>query len=191
MYELMQYKVYDRNGNFKRTVEKKHEAKLNNNEWLKGVTCFVLNENGEVLIEKRVNKGLTSGQLDLCSGHLDEDETTTQAVIRELREELGIEIEEAMNVIKLTQDGIPFEFENSGRTLRFLITAYCLKRNSSEVTIQKEEVDSIKWIPLEKCFELIKNGKTKFPAKHEKYEEVFQKVINIRDGKKINGTLER
>lgn len=187
----MQYRVYDKNGDLKRIIEKRQESKLDSDEWLKGVTCFVLNENGEVLIEKRANKGLTPGQLDLCSGHLDGDETPTQAMIRELGEELGIGIEEAMNVIKLTQDGIPFEFENSGRTLRFLITAYCLKRNSSKVIIQKEEVDSVKWIQLEKCFELIKNGKTKFPESHEKYDEVFQKVINIRDGRKINSTLER
>lgn len=185
------YRVYDRNGNFKRTIEKKQELELNDDEWLKGVTCFVLNENGEVLIEKRINKGLTPGQLDLCSGHVDGDETPTQTMIRELGEELKIGFEETMNVIKLTQDGIPFEFENSGRTLRFLITAYCLKRNSSEVTIQKDEVDSIAWVPSEKCFELIKNGKTKFPANHEIYDEVFQKVINIRDGRKINDTLER
>ena len=187
----MQYRVYDKKGDLKRIIEKKQEAKLSSDEWLQGVTCFVLNEHGEVLIEKRANKGLTPGQLDLCSGHVDGDETPTQAMIRELGEELGIGIEEAMNVIKVTQDGIPFEFENSGRTLRFLITAYCLKKNSSEVTIQKDEIDDIKWIPVEKCFELIKNGKTKFPASHEKYEEVFQKVIDIRDGRKINGTLER
>ena len=187
----MQYRVYDKNGDLKRIIEKRQESKLGSDEWLKGVTCFILNENGEVLIEKRANKGLTPGQLDLCSGHLDGDETPTQAMIRELGEELGIETEEAMNVIKLTQDGIPFEFENSGRTLRFLITAYCLKRNSSKVIIQKEEVDSVKWIQLEKCLELIKNGKTKFPESHEKYDEVFQKVIDIRDGRKINGTLER
>lgn len=185
------YRVYDKNGDLKRIIEKKQEAKLSDDEWLKGVTCFVLNENGEVLIEKRVNKGLTPGQLDLCSGHVDGDETSTQTMIRELGEELKIGFEETMNVIKLTQDGIPFEFENSGRTLRFLITAYCLKRNSSEVTIQKDEIDSIAWVPLETCFELIKNGKTKFPANHEIYDEVFQKVINIRDGRKINDTLER
>ena len=188
---MMQYRVYDRSGNFKTAIEKKQEEKLNSDEWLQGVTCFVLNENGEVLIEKRANKGLTPGQLDLCSGHVDGDETPTQAMIRELGEELGIKTEEAMNVIKLTQEGIPFEFENSGRSLRFLITAYCLKRNSSEVTIQKDEIDAIAWVPLEKCFELIKNGKTKFPANHEKYDEVFQKVINLRDGRKINDTLER
>ena len=178
-------------GDLKRMIEKKQEAKLSSDEWLKGVTCFVLNEKGEVLVEQRVNKGLTPGKLDLCSGHVDGDETPTQAMIRELGEELKIGFEEAMNVIKLTQDELPIEFESSGKTLRFFITAYCLKRNSSEVTIQKDELNSIAWVPLETFFELIKNGKTKFPARHEKYEEVFQKVINIRDGKKINGTLER
>ena len=186
----MQYKVYDKNGNFKRTITKNQELELTNNEWLKGVTCFVLNENGEVLIEKRTNKGLNPGQLDLCSGHVDDDETQTQAIIRELKEELGIGIEEAMNVTKLTQDGMPFEFESSGLTLNFLITAYCLKRNSSEVTIQKDEIDAIAWVPLEKCFELIKANKTKFPSNYD-YEELFQKVINIRDGRIVNDTLER
>lgn len=186
----MKYRVYDRNGNFKRTIEKKQELGLSNDEWLKGVTCFVLNENGEVLIEKRANKGLTPGQLDLCSGHVDGDETPTQSMIRELGEELGIGLEEAMNAIKLTQDEMPFEFESSGKTLRFFITTYCLKRNSSKVTIQKDEVDSIAWVPLEKCFELIKTNKTKFPSNYD-YEEVFQKVRNICNGRKINDTIER
>ena len=78
-------------------IEKAEEKTLTENEWLKGVTCFVINEKGEALIEVRANKGLTPGKKDLCSGHLDDRETETQAMIRELREELGIELEEAMN----------------------------------------------------------------------------------------------
>lgn len=186
----MQYRVYDKNGDLKRKIEKEHELSLNNKEWLKGVTCFVLNEKGHVLIEKRANKGLTPGKIDLCSGHVDEDETPTQAIIRELGEELGIRLDEAINVIKLTSKEMPLQFKNSDRTLQFLITAYCLKRNSSEVNIQKEEVDKIAWIPLETCFELIKSGKTKFPSNYD-YEEVFKRLINIRDGRKINDTIER
>lgn len=186
----MRYRVYDKNGDLKRKIEKKHELSLNNNEWLKGVTCFVLNEKGQVLVEKRANKGLTPGQIDLCSGHVDEDETPTQAMIRELGEELGIEFEEAIKVIKLTSEEMPLQFKSTGKTLQFLITAYCLKRNSSEVKIQKEEVNKIVWIPIETCFDLIKSGKTKFPCNYD-YEEVFKKVINIRDGIKINDTIER
>ena len=176
------YNVYDENGKIIDEINKKDEMNLDSDTWLKAVTCFVLNENGEVLIEKRVYKGINPGQLDLCSGHVDGDETQTQAMIRELGEELGISIEEAMNVIKLTKDELPFELKSKETTLRFLITAYCLKRNSSDVKIQKEEIDKIVWLPLEEAFELIRCGRTKFPKNYD-YEEIFEKVRDVYNNK--------
>ena len=96
------YKVYDRNGMLKREIDKAREkTEIANDDWLKGVSCFVVNENNEVLIERRVNKGLTPGKLDLCSGHIDNSELAIQAMIRELQEELGIKFDEAINVKKL------------------------------------------------------------------------------------------
>lgn len=177
------YKVYDENGNFKRAIEKAEEKILKGEEWLKGVTCFVINEKGEALIEVRANKGLTPGKKDLCSGHLDNTETETQAMIRELREELGINLEEAIKVIKVTRKGIPLKFESKGKTKNFFITFYCLKRNSSKIIIQKEEIDRVVWLPLEETFELIKSGRTKFPKDYD-YSEIFEKVKEIYYGEK-------
>lgn len=173
-----QYRVYDKNGDLRKIIDKKHEKKLEQNEWLKGVTCFILNDKAEVLVEKRANTELTPGQLDLCSGHLDNDETPTQAMIRELREELGIELEEAINVMKITPKEIPFEFNNNERTLRFLINVFCLKSKNIEIKQQEEEVANVCWVPLEECFELIRTGQTKFPSDYD-YEEIFQKVREI------------
>ena len=184
------YNVYDENGKIIDEINKKDEMNLDSDTWLKAVTCFVLNENGEVLIEKRVYKGINPGQLDLCSGHVDINETQTQAMIRELGEELGISLEEAMNVVKVSQDDLKFQIESSGKILNFLGTMYCLKRNSSKVNIQKEEIEKIVWLPLEEAFELIRSGRTRFP-KNFNYEEIFQKVKNIRDGKKIDDIIER
>ena len=184
------YNVYDENGKIIDEINKKDEMNLDSDTWLKAVTCFVLNENGEVLIEKRVYKGINPGQLDLCSGHVDINETQTQAMIRELKEELGIGLEEAMNVVKVSQDDLKFQIESSGKILNFLGTMYCLKRNSSKVNIQKEEIEKIVWLPLEEAFELIRSGRTRFP-KNFNYEEIFQKVKNIRDGKKIDDIIER
>ena len=76
----MLYNVYNKDGELTRKIDKRQELNISEDEWLKGVTCFVINEKGEVLIEKRVNKGLTPGKLDLCSGHVDGDETQTQAI---------------------------------------------------------------------------------------------------------------
>lgn len=182
----IQYRVYDSNGDLKKVIEKRKEKNLDEQDWLKGVTCFVINEKGEVLIEKRVNKGLTPGKLDLCSGHIDGEETETQAMIRELGEELGIGIEEAMNVIKLPHQNIPLKFESSGKKKNFFITFYCLKRNSSQVEIQEEEIEKIVWLPIEEAFALIKSKRTKFPTDYD-YEEIFEEVRKINNNEKIIG----
>lgn len=184
------YKVYDKSKHLKRKIAKNQEKTLSEEDWLEGVTCFVINEKGEVLIEKRVNKGLTPGKLDLCSGHIDNDETQTQAMIRELKEELGIEIEESINVIKLEQNAVPLEFRSSNKKRNFFITFYCLKRNSSDIKMQKEEIEKIVWLPLEETFELIKSGRTKFPTNYD-YEPIFQKVRDICDVKSIKEKQER
>ena len=176
--KTIQYKVYDKEGKLRKLINTNKEKQLNDDEWLHGVTCFVINEKGEALIEKRVNKGLTPGKLDLCSGHVDGEETQTQAMIRELKEELGIQLEEAVNVAKITPDAIPLQFESSGKIKNFFITFYCLKRNSSDVIYQESEIDKIVWLPLEETFELIKSGRTKFP-KNYNYKEIFEKVRNI------------
>lgn len=177
------YKVYDKSGKLKRIIAKDEEKNLDEEEWLNGVSCFVINENGEVLIEKRVNKGLTPGKLDLCSGHIDGEETKTQAMIRELREELGIEIEEAINVIKLDDNPLPLEFVSSNKKKKFFITFYCLKRRTSQVRIQEEEIEKVVWLPLEEVLALIRSGRTKFPADFN-YEEIFQKLRDVIDNKR-------
>lgn len=177
-----QYKVYDKNGNYKKTIDKSDENTLKESDWLNGVTCFVINEKGEVLIEVRANKGLTPGKNDLCSGHLDNEETETQAMVRELREELGISLEEAINVVKVTPRAVPLGFESSNQIKNFFITFYCLKRNSSDIKIQKSEIDRVVWLPLEEAFVLLKSGRTKFPKNYD-YKEIFETIRNIYNQK--------
>lgn len=184
------YKVYDKSKKIKKIIATNQEKHLTEEEWLEGVSCFVINEKGEVLIEKRINKGLTPGKLDLCSGHIDNEETLTQAMIRELKEELGIEVEEAMNVIKLNKNAAPLGFWSSNKKRNFFITFYCLKRATSEIKMQKEEIEKIVWLPLEETFELIKSGRTKFPTDYD-YEPIFQKVKDIYNDRNIKGTRGR
>ena len=99
-------------------------------------------------------------------------------MIRELKEELGIDLGESMNVVKVTNQGVPLGFESSKKTKNFFITFYCLKRNSSEIEIQKEEIDRYVWLPLEETFQLLKCGRTKFPKSFD-YSNIFEKVRSI------------
>ena len=53
----------------------------------------ILVERGQVLLMRRAGSGYRDGQLGLPAGHLDGDEDLVSALIRELREELGIFVE--------------------------------------------------------------------------------------------------
>lgn len=178
------YRVYDKSKKLKKIIDTRNEKQITEDEWLEGVSCFVINEKGEVLIEKRVNKGLTPGKLDLCSGHVDNEETQTQAMIRELKEELGIDINESVNVIKINDNSSPLEFISKNKKRNFFITFYCLKRSTSDVKLQEKEIEKIVWLPIEETFALIKSGRTKFPTNYD-YEPIFQKVRDIYQNKGI------
>ena len=184
------YWVYDREGALIGIASKNTEKNLSENEWLRGVSCFVINENDEILIEKRVNKGLTPGKLDLCSGHIDGNELDTQAMVRELEEELGIGIERASNVKKITDEEYALSFESSGKTKNFFITFFGLRVKKEDVKFSKEEVQDIAWLDKEKAFKLIRIGETKFPKDFD-YEQIFKNLTEIFCSKEEKNDGER
>lgn len=52
----------------------------------------VFKKNDEILLLKRVNSGFEDGNYSLVAGHLDGNETVKEALKREVKEEVGIEI---------------------------------------------------------------------------------------------------
>lgn len=178
------YKTYkkrnDGNKIYQNRISQKSE--LNQNDYLGGVSCFILDENGNILIEKRGNTKITAGEIDLCSGHIDNNETPTQAMIREYVEELhkgDINEQEqarneAINNLKKL-DELDLVFKNKGNERKFFIQFYVMKTELNKLTIQKEEISDIEWISMEKVFELIRQGKTKFPY-DKRYEKIFKQV---------------
>ena len=143
-------------------------------------------KNGEILIEQRASKSkLMPGELDLCSGHVDGEETYTQAMIREYTEELhsGSKQEKERATIEAISRLRPItelslNFKNRGRVRNFFIKFYTLITDNTDIHVQEAEIEKILWVPMEECFELIRSGKTKFPY-DSRYEEIFKKVEEI------------
>lgn len=56
--KTIQYKVYDKEGKLRKLINTNKEKQLNDDEWLNGVTCFVINEKGEALYSLKVQEKL-------------------------------------------------------------------------------------------------------------------------------------
>ena len=61
-------------------------------KFLSSVYLIIRNEEKQILLQRRQGTKLWSGFLALPAGHIDEGENAYDAVIREAKEELGIEI---------------------------------------------------------------------------------------------------
>ena len=168
------YKVYDKNGTFIKDIDVKDEGKIRDG-YLKGVTCFVINENNEVLIETRAKTKLTPGKKDLVSGHVNGKELSIQAMKRELAEEVGINV----STDKICVAGkMPLGFTSRGTIRNFFITFCYIKVKKPKLVCQEEEVKSFEWVPIEEAFSMIRSGKTKFPMQGNgvDYEKIFSTV---------------
>ncbi len=57
------------------------------------VALILINENNEVLLQKRCNTGYMDGMYAIVSGHLEPNESLVNGVIREAKEEIGVELD--------------------------------------------------------------------------------------------------
>lgn len=107
----------------------------------------------ELLLQKRSeNKDAFPGSYDISSaGHLGLGETFEEAAVRELEEELGIRVKEE-ELTFVCQRFSQFQGEFHGKPFhnREINRVYLLERdvNPEELTLQKEEVDSVKWMNI-------------------------------------------
>jgi len=111
------------------------------------VTIFIQNSQNQFLIQKR--SPTKNGKYGITSGHVQKNEEFIQGAIREIKEELGLNIKE--DELKL------FYTKKENKDIYKL---YLLKRDFdiNDLTLQKEEVESVKWCTINEIETLIANG---------------------------------
>ena len=65
---------------------------MSREEFLSAIYMIIKNENGEILFQRRCGSKLWPDFLGLPAGHVDKGEDVYQALVREAREELNIDI---------------------------------------------------------------------------------------------------
>lgn len=116
----------------------------NNGLWRRTVCCWIMNEKGEILLQKRSpNKKKHPNQWAQTGGQVDRGETAENAIVREVKEELGIKIpEEQIKVIAIYKSNS----SNKSFTYNFLFT---VNYEIDDYILQKDEVTEVKYVKIE------------------------------------------
>lgn len=139
----------------------------------KEIYVFILNNKNQILLQKRSkNKRHYPNMWALCTGHVEENETFEKPALRELKEELGI------NVKKL------YSFANSKFDIYKdnAITKYYYVKcdfKARDFVIQKTELSQVKWYDIEEIISMIKCNNETIVYKENRLN-LFQFLQNNR-----------
>ena len=113
-------------------------------------------ENGktEILLQKRYNTGYMDGKYDAaCSGHLEKGESVSMALVREAKEEIGIDINEKdLRFVELIHS-----YKEDYINVFFTTKKY----SGTPKIMEPEKCDDLRWFDIENLpeniFQRIKN----------------------------------
>ena len=135
--------LYDKNSNLTDKFYFKGD-KIPENYYPMVVMAAIQNSNGEFLMHKRTP--LKGGDWGITGGHPKFGETPTQGMVTEIKEELGLDVNE--------NDLIEF---NSGCDGIDCYKMYYLKLDIDlkDITIQEEELTEVRWFSLKKLQHMV------------------------------------
>lgn len=141
-------------------------------DWHRGVHIWILNEQKGVLLQRRsINKDSHPGMLDIsCAGHLSAGDDSITAARRELKEELGLDVDDKDLVFVKT-------FQYSSRPAKDFINnefddVYVLRtdENIDDMVLQEEEVSEVMYVSYDEFRKMVKEGRADLVKHGEEFE---------------------
>lgn len=134
--------IVNENNELTGQVEERWKA-IEKGLWRRTVSCWIMNEKGEILLQKRTpSKRRNPNKWAKTGGQVDSKETPEEAIFREVKEELGIEIpKEQIKVVNIrkSEKGKRFAYN-------FL---FVVNYKLEDYTLQKEEVSEVRYYTIE------------------------------------------
>ncbi len=130
-----------------------------NGTWHRAVHVWLVNDENQILLQHRcAEKKLYPNTWD-CSfaGHIGAGESPVQAVVREGKEEIGIDVDlEKLNLLFTNREMIKYKDINSNE----FVDVFLLKQdfNLDEMCFQKEEVSGAKYVSIDEFFNMVERN---------------------------------
>lgn len=169
--------IVDENNELTGQVEERWTA-YEKGLWRRTVSCWIMNEKGEVLLQKRTaNKRRNPNKWAKTGGQVDSGESVEEAIIREVKEELGIEIpKEQIKVIDI--------YKSDDKNKRFGYNfIFVVNYKTEDYILQKEEVAEVKYLTIEDMELAKKKNDTNYTFCNWN-EEDFYREINLLKNKR-------
>lgn len=125
-----------------------------NNLWHRHISCWIINEKGEILFQKRsLNKKNNPDMWSKLGGHILSGEKPKEALKREIREELGVDIYDK----NITLVGI---YKSGNEINKYFSYEYIVnvEYDIKDYEIQFDELSEVRYITINEMLDLRKIG---------------------------------
>lgn len=160
----------------KPTGIKKERTKVHRDgDWHKAVHIWIINENGDILLQRRcASKDSDPNMLDIsCAGHLTSGDDSIHGALRELKEELNLDVNESdlkyITTLKRSPKHDDGFIDNEYDDLYVLRT----KKKIEELKYQEEEISEIFFVPYKKFKEMVQNKQQDLVIYEDEYPILF------------------
>ena len=169
------FDVLDEQGN-KTGKSKPRSAVHRDGDWHKAVHIWIINDKGEILLQRRCpTKDSNPNMLDISSaGHLSAGDESLEGALRELKEELNLDVnKEDLQFIKTlkrsskyTETFINNEFDD----------LYILRTDKKieDMKYQTEEISEIFFVPYKKFKEMVNNHQPDLLRHDDEFAILFE-----------------
>lgn len=139
--------------------------------WHREIAIWVMNEEGEILLQKRaLSKKTNPGKWGLTAGHIDAGEKEIIGAIREIKEEIGIVVTEKdlkeLLCIKCSDVHSESKIFNNYYAYHYFLR---VNQTIEEYKIQKKELSEVKYFTLEELEKIIEEKNEKFTFSKRDY----------------------
>ena len=168
------------NERYENTGKSKERGTTTEKEYRKACFVWIINSDNKILVQQRLKTREHYPNLwAATSGGVGAGETSLEAIIRELKEEMGISVKEK----ELT-------FIGTYKRVNDFVDTYLLEKDIdiNDVHIQPEEVQDAKWMSISHFEKLINRGEasdTSFGLFKNYYDNYYKRTVEFIDGKPV------
>lgn len=169
------FDILDENGNSTGKMKLRDNVHRDGN-WHRVVHVWIINDHQEILLQKRCSdKDCNPNMLDISSaGHLLAGESSIEGAIREVREELNIDVQpndlKFIQTFRTEKIHSPSFIDNEFSDVYVLRTKLTLH----DMVFQKEEISEIYFVSFQEFKQMVIDKKSNLVWREEEFNALFR-----------------